>query len=588
MAHLLTLPEVMAAAAGDVAEIRSAISSAGASAAGATTGMAAAAEDEVSAMTAALFGSYGRDFQSLLHQAGAFHERFAQLMAEAGNAYSQTESEAQAALGALPTPAGAQATGAVGTGALSTTAARAEDQAVNAILIMSSSGFPTPGSAYLQNVFSRYLSNFISATGLTPVSTPEGLYPFTGVKDLTLDISLARGVTQLNNAIMQAISPGGTGSIAVLGYSQSAVIASLEMPKLLAEGYNPAQVFFTLLGDPSNPNGGLLARFPGLSLPSLGLTLGAATPSNDFATTIYTLEYDGFADFPQYPIDVFADLNALAGIITVHGNYPFLTSAQLASAIQLPQSGAPSMTTYNLIPTPNLPLLEPLRAIPFLGNPLADLVQPDLTYLVNWGYGDPSFGYSTGPANVATPFGFLPPPSATIALGPDLIGGAQQGISAFTSDLVSQGPPSLPTVSVSSITGALTGGPAPGPLALPSPASIPATLTGIISGIQTANSNVAGGLVNAASTAYATLLPTADLASALGVSIPSYDVNLFLDGITQAVNGEPIQGLINAFGSPIAADAGLATIGGGFELVAIANALQTIFTGVPNPNPIGI
>ena len=69
------------------------------------------------------------------------------------------------------------------------------------------------------------------------------------------------------------------------------------------------------------------------------------------------------------------------------------------------------MTTYYMIPTETLPLLEPLRAIPYIGNPLADLLQPDLTYLVNWGYGDPACGYSTGPANVVTPFGFLPPHS---------------------------------------------------------------------------------------------------------------------------------------------------------------------------------
>jgi len=141
----------------------------------------------------------------------------------------------------------------------------------------------------------------------------------------------------------------------------------------------------------------------------LGVTFGTATPSNDFPTTIWTREYDGFADFPQYPIDVFSDLNALAGIAFVHGTYPTLSTTQLASAFPLSQSGAPSMTTYMMIPIQNLPLLDPLRAIPVIGNPLADLVQPDLTYLVNWGYGNPSFGYSTGPANVPTPFGVIPP-----------------------------------------------------------------------------------------------------------------------------------------------------------------------------------
>lgn len=69
------------------------------------------------------------------------------------------------------------------------------------------------------------------------------------------------------------------------------------------------------------------------------------------------------------------------------------------------------------------------------------------------------------------------------------------------------------------------------------------------------------------------------------VSVPSYDVNLFLNGITQAINGQPIQGLINAFGDPIAANVGLTTLAGGFELLTIENALDTILTGTPIPGP---
>ena len=147
------------------------------------------------------------------------------------------------------------------------------------------------------------------------MSTAEGLYSFTGVKDLTLDISLACGVTELDNAITSVLGPAPSAKVvSVFGASQSAIIASMEMPKLLAEGYSSSNAFFTLIGDPSNPNGGLLARFPGVSVPSLGITFGTSTPSNHFPTTIWTREYDGFADFPRYPIDFFADLNALAGI----------------------------------------------------------------------------------------------------------------------------------------------------------------------------------------------------------------------------------------------------------------------------------
>jgi hypothetical protein len=572
MTSLITQPQLLATAAADTAQISSAISAAKTAAASRTTGLVAAAEDEVSALTTTLFNTYAQEYHALLGQATAFHDEFAQLLATAGNTYAGAEAE----VASLLSPTGA---------------APAAPINVDEILIMTGSGTAIPSLTYMTNVSTRYLTNFVSAVANVPVTTAEGLYPFTGVKDLTLDISLARGVASLNNYITGVLGPSGplnTNTVSVLGYSQSAIISSMEMPKLLAEGYNSTNAYFTLLGDPSNPNGGLFARFPGLSLPSLGATLGLATPSSDFPTTIWSLEYDGFADFPQYPIDFPADLNALAGIVLVHGTYPTLTPTQIGSAVTL-SPGNPTLTTYNMIPTQNLPLLDPLRIIPGIGNPLADLLQPDLKAIINWGYGNPAYGWSTGPAYVQTPFGFLPPLGDTLALGPALASGTQQGFGAFMGDMSAQMPASLPALSLHSlslpgITNALVAHPGTGTLAAPSPASIQSTLTGFLEGLETANTNIVGTATTAVSTAYATLLPTADIALALGVSLPSYDFNLFTNGIIQAVNGDPM-GLVNAIGNPIAANVGLATVAGGFELIAIVNSLQTILTGTPNPGP---
>lgn len=574
MTSLITQPQLLASAAADASSIGSALDQARSAAAASTTNVVAAAEDEISSVTAQLFGAYGQEYQALLQQATTFHEDFVAALSAAGSAYTQAEAEIASSLGL---------TGAATTNPVFAAVTQAKDPTVDAILIMTGSGTATPSTAYLNSVYNLYLTNFntLPTTVLTAVSTAEGLYPYTGVKDLVLNISLARDVTELDNAIVSVLGPAPSAKVvSVLGYSQSAIAASMEMPKLLAEGYNSSNAYFTLLGDPSNPNGGLISRFPGLDLPSLGITFGFATPSNDFPTTIYTLEYDGFADFPRYPIDFLSDLNALAGIVFIHGTYPHLTNAIVATAIPLAQSGAPSMTTYNIIPTENLPLLTPLRAIPFIGNPLADLVQPDLKALINWGYGDPNYGWSTSPADVPTPFGFLPPLSATTELGPLLVSGTQQGIQAFASDLSTMVPPSLPNLSLSSLTNLLGSGASTGgaPVALPS-------LTGIISGIETANTNIVGTLTTDVSTAYATLLPTADITTAVVVSIPSYDVNLFLNGITEAINGDPVQGLIDAFGDPISADVGLVTLAGGFEALTFVNAAETIFTGVPNPGP---
>ncbi|MCV7378183.1 hypothetical protein BST11_01565 [Mycobacterium alsense] len=564
MTTLVAQPEILAAAAQNASSIGSVIEEARAAAAGSTTSLAVAAEDEVSAITAQFFGAFGQQYQAMLQQATAFHNEFTAALAAAGNAYAQAETQIAATLGL---------TGGASSGVPFTAVQQAVATPVDAILIMTGSGTANPSQTYINNVSSLYLQNFTSSVRVG-VTTAEGLYPFTGVKDLTLDISLARGVTALNNIINQHIAPGTGQTAAILGYSQSSIVASLAMPQLVAQGYTPSQLDFTLLGNPANPNGGLLARFPGLSLPSLGVTFGTSTPSNDFPTTIWTLEYDGFADFPRYPINFLADLNALAGIVFIHGTYPHLTQATLDTAVTLGESGAPNMTTYNMIPTQNLPLLTPLRALPLIGNPLADLIQPDLKALVNWGYGDPNYGWSTSPADIQTPFGFLPPLSATQALGPLLVSGTQQGISDFAADMSMLG---------ASLPGAASSGMAQ--LALLPSAAIPATPSGIIQAIQSANTNVVGTFTADVSTAYATLLPTADIATAIAISLPSYDVNLFLDGINEAINGNVVGGLMDAFGRPIAANIGLVTLAGGFEVITLVNAGEAIFLGVPSPGP---
>lgn len=97
---------------------------------------------------------------------------------------------------------------------------------------------------------------------------------------------------------------------------------------------------FVLIGDPMNPNGGLLERFAGLELPSPGLNSYGTTPSDAFPTTIYTLECESYADFPRYPLDFPADLNVFSGMQFVHDTYPELMDGQRATAQLLHGSAA--------------------------------------------------------------------------------------------------------------------------------------------------------------------------------------------------------------------------------------------------------
>ncbi|WP_396820107.1 PE family protein, partial [Mycobacterium simulans] len=88
---LVVAPEMVAAAAADLAGIRSAISAANAAAAGPTTQVLAAAGDEVSAAIAALFGTHAQEYRAVSAQAAAFHERFVQSLSAAGGAYASAE-----------------------------------------------------------------------------------------------------------------------------------------------------------------------------------------------------------------------------------------------------------------------------------------------------------------------------------------------------------------------------------------------------------------------------------------------------------------------------------------------------------------
>lgn len=208
----------------------------------------------------------------------------------------------------------------------------------------------------------------------------------------------------------------------------------MTMEQLWNQGVPSDDVHFVLVGDTAAPNGGLLERFTDLSVPSFGITFGNPTPDDLYPTDVYTLEYDGFADFPQYPIDPLSDLKAFAGMIYEHLTYLDLDPGQIQNAIPLETTGD-SLTDYYMIGVQDLPLLDPLRLIPFVGNPLADLLQPDVTVLVNLGYGSITDGWSQGPANVATPFELFPTDLNWSDVFTALLNGVPQGIEAAIADL---------------------------------------------------------------------------------------------------------------------------------------------------------
>ena len=275
--------------------------------------------------------------------------------------------------------------------------------------IMGGTANPVPDTDYVNSVESLYLSQYLppnNGFSYVGLETPEQFCPIVcnaSQPDLSFGDSLDQGVLSLDQAIVPDLLGGN--DVSVLGYSQSAVIASIEMNDLInntPDNVNLNDLNFTLLGDPNSPIGGILDRFQfsdGVGsgsltpepqhVPFLNIPLGLeTTPTDTFTTDIYTGEYDGWADFPEDPSNLFADLNALIGIETVHPYYPDPTPGVNLDTNNLIDLGTIGHTTFYDIPAP-LPTL----AFMFDGGPAGqffyDSFAPYATLFDDWGYGNP-------------------------------------------------------------------------------------------------------------------------------------------------------------------------------------------------------
>jgi hypothetical protein len=427
--YVIAAPDFLVAATRDLAGVGSTLHVATESATAVTRQILPAASDEVSTQIAALFGDYADQYRAMTTQAAAFHDMFVRTLEAGATSYAGAEAANAGLMHAVE---------AVNTSMDSGVATPLVNASNTTALIMGGTFMPNPTPSYVAALNSLFIQPNPAYTGATPwgLYTPETAgFPILG--PTSLNQSIAQGQFILNNAIMNA--PVGSQTL-VFGYSQSSVIATLEMRALdaLPPSYrpSPSDLSFMLIGNGDNPNGGVFSRFT-FNFPELGITSAGPTPSDTpYPTTIYTLQYDGLANFPQYPLNAVADLNALAGAALVHPTYAMLTSQQVQSAMQLATSPGyyenGGVTHYYMIPQQNLPLLEGVRNIPVVGTPLADLLQPDLRVLVNLGYN--SEGYADVTAG-ATLWPAVPPNFNAATTAGQLVLGAQQGVNDAFVDL---------------------------------------------------------------------------------------------------------------------------------------------------------
>ncbi len=202
-----------------------------------------------------------------------------------------------------------------------------------------------------------------------------------------------------------------------------------------------------LFGSGNRPNGGIYERLDGLYVPGLEVDANGAEPTDlEIPTIDVAYQYDGLADVPQYPINPVADLNDLLGIIYVHLSYgsgwipgllpasapltgPFADEYILGSLETVMQQSGDA--TFYLIPTTELPLLDPLLS---LGVPesVLNIVQPALQVIVEAGY-DRSV-----PFGDPMPFELIPsidPATFTLEFANAVVQGADNAFELFGAQL---------------------------------------------------------------------------------------------------------------------------------------------------------
>jgi hypothetical protein len=236
-----------------------------------------------------------------------------------------------------------------------------------------------------------------------------------------------------------AMTKYGNDHLVIFGDSQAAAVAILEKRKLAEQypaGTAAPDIQFVLAGDTNLPNGGVNARFPGLYIPVLDLSFNGPEPTNtQFHTDVITRQYDGAADFPLYPLNVIATLNALLGFLYLH-SHPFDVSLAPDASTSPAYQGTHGDTSYYFFDTQDLPLFAPLRMLG-VPEPFIDVVEPFFRVLVELGYDRSISPWEPTPARLIPPL--KPVPATT-----DLVEAIGEGINNALALTGSPPPLSMP------------------------------------------------------------------------------------------------------------------------------------------------
>jgi PE-PPE domain len=327
-------------------------------------------------------------------------------------------------------------------------------------------------------------NTFCTVGDCTPLTvvTPETAWPlYGGLSALTWRDSITEGVALLDDEVQDQIAGmGADDHLVIFGYSQSAVIASIEKQRLADQltDEEQAQFEWVFTGNPSRPNGGINARLP-FTLPIVEFPYGPVSPTDtNMSTDDIALKWDIIADIPLVVTNPIAMLNALIGgpgFGINHGTYPNpegdpptglvggYTQEEWQAIMTNPEGYAAANpdvvnvqqygdTRYITVAPRVLPLVVPLHMIG-LGF-VADLIEPALRDIIEQTGYDRSIPYGE-----PTPFRLIPIFNP-ITLALDLIADIPEGIQ----QALNGGPPPLnppEMLTTSTLAAARTSAPEP-------------------------------------------------------------------------------------------------------------------------------
>lgn len=221
------------------------------------------------------------------------------------------------------------------------------------------------------------------AVGKTPayIETPQQLWPVNGT--MSLNKSLAVGVP----LAIEGIHRQTDTDVTYVGVSQGAVVLGLAVNHFVAhpdEAPSPDNVQFYLASSPIRPNGGVLVRLGGITIPIFDIGTQAPSQSGPYKVVDTAWAYDLYANAPLYPTNLLSVANAFFGVFnptgtSIHGTDPDYTNPEHEVRTEV----VGNTTYYTLIPK-HLPLLQPLMDTKL--RPLAELIEPLVKVWVNAGY----------------------------------------------------------------------------------------------------------------------------------------------------------------------------------------------------------